>query len=83
MGVSAFEHLASTSGIAVVAFGTESYADICGRFICGGLKNWLGCKKWSLTLLPQDYLWNAVFLFPYFSIFLILFSITMALLTMY
>jgi hypothetical protein len=27
--------------------------DICNRFICGGLKNWLGYEKWGLTLLLE------------------------------
>jgi hypothetical protein len=55
---------------------------ISGRFIWSGLKNWLGCEKRGLTLLPEDCPENDTFLLPSFSISFILFSMTMALSTM-
>jgi hypothetical protein len=81
----AVEHLPSASGTAVVASeigGHYIYISICVRFICGGLKNWLGYEKRGLTLLPEDCPENDTFLLPSFSISLILFLTTMALSTM-
>jgi hypothetical protein len=77
---------ARTLGLNVRSLRQKLRGDTCtgigGRFIWSGLKNWLGCEKRGLTLLPEDYPKNDTFLFPSFSISFILFSITMALSTM-
>jgi hypothetical protein len=69
------EHLASASGTAAIAseIGGAAFIGIYVRFICGGLKNWLGCEKRGLTLLPEYYPENDTFLLPSFSISFILF----------
>jgi hypothetical protein len=64
-------------------WGRDTCISICNRFICSGLKNWLGCEKWGLTLLLEGCKWNDTFLLTSFPLSLILFSITMALSAMW
>jgi hypothetical protein len=67
----AMEHWVSASGTVAVA----SEIGICVWYC--------GYEKQGLTLLPEGYPGNGIFLFPSFSISLSLHSITMALSIMY